>query len=160
MSTFSLLPIDADASEDRARAVVRDWAAEFVPAEWRQAAASGGPTEVRRVRSRAEYEAWYPTFANAGLVVPMWPRDYGGLGVKSRVARAVDAELAPLNLGRLNVLGLNLAGTDDPGVGNGGAEGALPAADRAQRGDLVPALQRAGRGVGPRVARDARHARR
>ena len=110
MSTFSLLPIDADASEDRARAVVRDWAAEFVPAEWRQAAASGGPTEVRRVRSRAEYEAWYPTFANAGLVVPMWPRDYGGLGVKSRVARAVDAELAPLNLGRLNVLGLNLAG--------------------------------------------------
>ena len=105
-----MLPIDADASEDRARAVVRDWAAEFVPAEWRRAAASGGPTEVRRVRSRAEYEAWYPTFANAGLVAPMWPRDYGGLGVKSRVARAVDAELAPLNLGRLNVLGLNLAG--------------------------------------------------
>ena len=40
----------------------------------------------------------------------MWPRDYGGLGVKARVARAVDTELAPLNLGRLNVLGLNLAG--------------------------------------------------
>jgi alkylation response protein AidB-like acyl-CoA dehydrogenase len=110
LSTFALLPIDADASEDQARDVVRDWAEAHVPAEWRRAAASGGPTEVRRVRSRDEYAAWYPTFANAGLVVPMWPRDYGGLGVKSRVARAVDTELAPLNLGRLNVLGLNLAG--------------------------------------------------
>jgi alkylation response protein AidB-like acyl-CoA dehydrogenase len=107
---FALLPIDADASEDRARAVVRDWAEEHVPAEWRKAAAEGGPAAVRRVRSRADYEAWYPTFADAGLVVPTWPREYGGLGVKTRVARAVDAELAPLNLGRLNVLGLNLAG--------------------------------------------------
>ncbi len=110
MTGFSLLPLDADASEDRARAVVREWAVEHVPAEWRRAATDGGPTAVRRVRTRDEYEAWYPTFANAGLVVPMWPRDYGGLGVKARVARAVDAELAPLNLGRLNVLGLNLAG--------------------------------------------------
>jgi alkylation response protein AidB-like acyl-CoA dehydrogenase len=107
---FALLPIDADVSEDRARAVVRDWAEEHVPAEWRRAAADGGPAAVRRVRSRADYEAWYPTFADAGLVVPTWPREYGGLGVKTRVARAVDAELAPLNLGRLNVLGLNLAG--------------------------------------------------
>jgi alkylation response protein AidB-like acyl-CoA dehydrogenase len=107
---FALLPIDADVSEDRARAVVRDWAEEHVPAEWRKAAAEGGPAAVRRVRSRADYEAWYPTLADAGLVVPTWPREYGGLGVKTRVARAVDAELAPLNLGRLNVLGLNLAG--------------------------------------------------
>jgi alkylation response protein AidB-like acyl-CoA dehydrogenase len=110
VTAFALLPIDAEASEDRARAVVRAWADEHVPARWRRAAATGGPTEVRRVRSRDEYEAWYPTFANAGLVAPTWPRDYGGLGVKSRVARAVDSELAPLNLGRLNVLGLNLAG--------------------------------------------------
>jgi alkylation response protein AidB-like acyl-CoA dehydrogenase len=107
---FALLPIDADASEDRARAVVRDWAEEHVPAEWRKAAAEGGPAAVRRVRTRTDYEAWYPTLADAGLVVPTWPREYGGLGVKTRVARAVDAELAPLNLGRLNVLGLNLAG--------------------------------------------------
>ncbi|HZP30522.1 MAG TPA: acyl-CoA dehydrogenase family protein [Acidimicrobiia bacterium] len=110
MPGFALLPIDADASEEQARAVVRDWANEHVPAEWRRAAAEGGPAAVRKVRSRADYEAWYPTFADAGLVVPTWPREYGGLGVKSRVARAVDNELAPLNLGRLNVLGLNLAG--------------------------------------------------
>jgi alkylation response protein AidB-like acyl-CoA dehydrogenase len=110
VTEFALLPIDAEASEDSARAVVREWAAEHVPTEWRKAAAEGGPAAVRRVRSRADYEAWYPTFADAGLVVPTWPREYGGLGVKTRVARAVDAELAPLNLGRLNVLGLNLAG--------------------------------------------------
>ena len=141
MSTFALLPIDADASEDQARDVVRDWAEEHVPAEWRRAAADGGPTEVRRVRSRDEYEAWYPTFANVGLVVPMWPRDYGGLGVKSRVARAVDTELAPLNLGRLNVSRSQPGRADDPGLGNRRAEGALPPADRPQRGGVVPALQ-------------------
>ena len=44
---FALLPIDADASEDRARAVVRDWADEHVPVEWRKAAAEGGPAAVR-----------------------------------------------------------------------------------------------------------------
>jgi alkylation response protein AidB-like acyl-CoA dehydrogenase len=110
MTGFALLPIDADASEETARQVVRDWVEEYVPEEWRRAAAAGGPAAVRRVRSRADYEAWYPTLADAGLVVPTWPREYGGLGVKNRVARAVDVELAPLNLGRLNVLGLNLAG--------------------------------------------------
>ncbi len=61
------------------------------------------------MRSRAEYEAWYPTFGRSGLVVPTWPVPYGGLDVSTAVARAVEAELAPYNLGRLNPLGLNLA---------------------------------------------------
>ena len=61
------------------------------------------------MRSRAEYEAWYPTFADAGLVAATWPVEYGGLDVSPAVARAIDAVLAPYNLGRLNPLGLNLA---------------------------------------------------
>src|SRR5438067_1909158 len=39
----------------------------------------------------------------------LWPSDYGGLDVSSAVARAIDKELRPYNLGRLNPLGLNLA---------------------------------------------------
>ena len=61
------------------------------------------------MRPRADYEAWYPTFAASGLVVPTWPVAYGGLDVAPGVARAMERELAPFNLGRLNPLGLNLA---------------------------------------------------
>ncbi len=61
------------------------------------------------MRTRADYEAWYPTFGASGLVVPTWPVAYGGLDLGTAAAKAVDAELRPLNLGRLNPLGLNLA---------------------------------------------------
>ena len=40
-------------------------------------------------------------------MVPTWPVEYGGLGVAPEVARAIDAELRPYHLGRLNPLGLN-----------------------------------------------------
>jgi alkylation response protein AidB-like acyl-CoA dehydrogenase len=43
------------------------------------------------------------------LAVATWPVAYGGLDLAPTVARAVEAELSPLNLGRLNPLGLNLA---------------------------------------------------
>jgi len=107
---FDLLPITADTAEAEAVAIVRAWIESAVPAAWREAAARGGAAEIRKVRSRADYEAWYPTFARSGLVAPMWPREYGGLGVPSRLARVIEGELAPYNLGRLNILGLNLAG--------------------------------------------------
>ena len=79
------------------------------PRAWREAADGGGAAAIREVRSRAEYEAWYPTFADAGLVAATWPVEYGGLDVSPAVARAIDAVLRPYNLGRLNPLGLNLA---------------------------------------------------
>jgi alkylation response protein AidB-like acyl-CoA dehydrogenase len=63
---------------------------------------------IRAVRSRAEYEEWYPVFGRSGMVVPTWPVEYGGLGLDREAARRIDAELAPFNLGRLNPLGLNL----------------------------------------------------
>ncbi len=46
-------------------------------------------------------------FAASGLVVPTWPVEYGGLDLPRETARAVEAELQPFNLGRLNPLGLN-----------------------------------------------------
>jgi alkylation response protein AidB-like acyl-CoA dehydrogenase len=103
------LPIDRATPVADAVAVVAAWVHEHVPTAWRDAAARGGATAIREVRSRADYEAWYPTFAATGLVVPTWPVEYGGLDVSPAVARAVDAELRPYNLGRLNPLGLNLA---------------------------------------------------
>ena len=103
--------IDIDRSTSVADAVdrTRAWVRGHVPLEWREAASRGGAAAIREVRSRDDYERWYPVFAAAGLVVPTWPVEYGGLDVGPELARAIDAELRPFNLGRLNPLGLNLA---------------------------------------------------
>jgi alkylation response protein AidB-like acyl-CoA dehydrogenase len=87
----------------------RRWVADHVPEAWRQAADEGGASAIRKVRPRADYEAWYPVFAASGLVAPTWPVEYGGAGLTPAEARTVEIELAPYNLGRLNPLGLSLA---------------------------------------------------
>ena len=118
--TDPTLPIDANTSLADAVAAVHAWVQEQVPPAWREAGERGGAAAIRTVRTREEYAAWYPVFGGSGLVVPTWPREYGGLDVSLDVARAIDGELAPYNLGRLNPLGLNLCapalfahGTDD-----------------------------------------------
>ena len=96
-------------SAEELRAAVACWVEQSVPPAWRAAAADGGRQALRRVRSRADYEAWYPIFADSGLAVATWPRGYGGLDLLPEQARLVEEVLAPLNLGRLNPLGLNSA---------------------------------------------------
>lgn len=103
------LPIGPGTGEEEAVDVVRRWIGEHVPAAWREAAARGGAAAIREVRSRGDYERWYPVYAASGLVVSNWPVAYGGLDVTPEVALRIEAELRPLNLGRLNPLGLNLA---------------------------------------------------
>jgi len=103
------IDIDCNTAPGEAAARTRAWVGEHVPDAWREAATRGGTIAIREVRSRSAYEEWYPTFAAAGLVVPTWPVTYGGLDVGPGVARAMEAELRPYNLGRLNPLGLNLA---------------------------------------------------
>ena len=85
-----------------------EWVQVNVPLAWRDAA-SGGRAAIREVRPRADYEAWYPTFANSGLAVATWPVEYLGLDLTPEQARIAEALLTPFNLGRLNPLGLNSA---------------------------------------------------
>jgi alkylation response protein AidB-like acyl-CoA dehydrogenase len=100
------LPItDATTAAD-AVAIVERWVKTEVPESWRAAAAEG-PAALRSVRSPAQYRQWYPNFAEAGLVVPTWLPEHGGLGITNDVARAIEPALAPLRLTRLNPLGLN-----------------------------------------------------
>jgi alkylation response protein AidB-like acyl-CoA dehydrogenase len=103
------LPLDRSSSDDEIRAVVARWIDEHVPRAWQDAAASGGRGAIRRVRTRAAYEDWYPQFARAGLAVATWPVAYGGLDLATAQAQVVEALLVPYNLGRLNPLGLNSA---------------------------------------------------
>lgn len=100
------LALDRTATDVHLRSVVTAWIEQHVPETWRRAAAEGHDA-LRRVRDRAEYEAWYPVFADSGLAVATWPVAYGGLDLTNAQARAVESVLAPLNLGRLNPLGLN-----------------------------------------------------
>ncbi len=101
------MKIDRSTPVDVAVGEVRAWVETDIPPAWVEAGRRGGAAAVREVRPRAEYEAWYPVFADSGLVVPTWPVEYGGLDVSREVARAIDTELSPFNLGRLNPLGLN-----------------------------------------------------
>jgi alkylation response protein AidB-like acyl-CoA dehydrogenase len=103
------IDIDRTTPEHELRARVREWVIAHVPNTWREAGERGGAAAIREVRSRAQYEAWYPTFGRSGLVAATWPVEYGGLGVSAAAARQIDDELRPYNLGRLNPLGLNLA---------------------------------------------------
>ncbi len=110
MSVFDLLPIDRDTAVDEAEKIVDEWVAQTVPAVWQEAARTGGRAALHKVRTPADYDAWYPQYARSGLVAPTWPRQFGGLGVGNRVSRAIEARLAPYNLVRRNQLGLTLAG--------------------------------------------------
>jgi alkylation response protein AidB-like acyl-CoA dehydrogenase len=107
-STGRRLDVSAQTSRDELVAAVRGWVTDNVPQAWRDAA-PGGPRAIRAVRPRADYEAWYPVFGASGLVAPTWPVAYGGLELPPALARAVDTELRPYNLGRLNPLGLHNA---------------------------------------------------
>jgi alkylation response protein AidB-like acyl-CoA dehydrogenase len=107
--TTARLPIDRTTGDAEVVEIVGAWIDEHVPAAWREAAGRGGAAAIRQVRPRADYEAWYPVFADAGLVVPTWPVAYGGLDVAPATARLIEHQLRPYNLGRLNPLGLNLA---------------------------------------------------
>ena len=100
------LAVGPDTASDDLVAAVREWVVASVPAPWRRAGDRGGAAAVREVRTRADYEAWYPVFGASGLVAPTWPVVYGGLDLSVASARVVEAELRPYNLGRLNPLGL------------------------------------------------------
>jgi alkylation response protein AidB-like acyl-CoA dehydrogenase len=108
MTAIAHLDVGPQTSPVEAVTVVRAWIDQYVPRAWIDAGRAGGAAAVRNVRTRAEYEKWYPTFAASGLVVPTWPLAYGGLDLSPRTARVVEKELQPFNLGRLNPLGLNL----------------------------------------------------
>jgi alkylation response protein AidB-like acyl-CoA dehydrogenase len=101
--------LDPSSTSDDIRAVVSAWVDAHVPGAWRDAATRGGRSAIREVRSRGDYEAWYPTFAASGLAVATWPVAYGGLDLTVAQARVAESVLAPYNLGRLNPLGLNNA---------------------------------------------------
>ncbi|MCU1365559.1 MAG: acyl-CoA dehydrogenase protein [Ilumatobacteraceae bacterium] len=103
-----LLDVDRSSTDADLTDAVTAWVDQHVPESWREASARGRAA-IREVRPLADYEAWYPTFAESGLAVATWPRQYLGLDLRPSQARVLDSVLSPFNLGRLNPLGLNNA---------------------------------------------------
>jgi len=108
VSVTHRLTITRDSSDSDVLAAVKEWVEDNVPKAWREAA-PGGRAAIRKVRPIADYEAWYPTFADSGLAVATWPVEYLGLDLSREQAQLAESVLAPYNLGRLNPLGLNSA---------------------------------------------------
>jgi alkylation response protein AidB-like acyl-CoA dehydrogenase len=108
VSVGTALGVGRETADVELVAAVREWIEAHVPRAWIDAGRAGGAAAIRTVRTRAEYEAWYPEFARSGLVAPTWPVPYGGLDLTPAAARLVEQELRPFNLGRLNPLGINL----------------------------------------------------
>ena len=106
----ALVDLTPDDTTEAVRDRIAAWIDRHVPADWVKAARSGDLRTLREVRSREEYEAWYPTLAGSGLVAPAWPRPFGGLGLPARLVRIVHEMLASARLARLNFIGVNLAG--------------------------------------------------
>lgn len=102
------VPLNRESTDAEIVDLVTDWVEANVPVAWRDAA-PGGRSAIRAVRPKADYEAWYPTFADSGLAVATWPVEHLGLDLTAEQARTAESVLAPFNLGRLNPLGLNSA---------------------------------------------------
>ena len=100
------ISVTRDTALNDIRDAVACWVEQHVPRLWRDAALRGR-SALRAARPRADYDAWYRVFADSGLAVATWPVAYGGLDLAPEQARVAEAVLEPLNLGRLNPLGLN-----------------------------------------------------
>ena len=106
---MSKIAITATTHESDVAGIVRAWIEAHVPAAWRDAAKRGGTAEIRqRSQPQRLSRPGIPCSARRASSYQTGREEYGGLGVANRVARQIEAELRPYNLGRLNPLGLNL----------------------------------------------------
>ena len=158
--------VDGSVRPDRATscgARTSEWLAEHLPAGWMEAIDAG---DTREGRARCAPTSTTPSGAPSS-VSRASPRPRGrpstAPGCRSRPVRR-----APVNE-VLNHYRRAAAGqhhrhrhgrADRHRVGERGRQAAVPPRHRHQRGDLVPALQRAGRRVRRRRARHAGRARR
>ena len=158
------LPASADAlTADELQAQTRGLARRAPPAGLD---GGGRPRRRRRVDARCAWGSttpnWCIRFGEAGYATPTWPAEYGaGLSLSPGEAKQVNDVLERLQGAAAVQHHRHRHGRPDgDGVGHRGDEAPAAAAARVQPGDLVPAVQRAGRGLRRRRARDACGARR
>ncbi len=102
---------------------------------------------------RTDRQAFLKAQFDAGLAWVHFPQGSGGLGLSPKLQRIVDTVLAkagaPAPDVNRNIIGHGMAAPDHRRPRHAGAAGPLPPAAVHRRGDLVPAVLRAGRRVRP-----------
>ncbi len=132
------------------RAEVRAWLADHVPGE--EPPILGGPELVEFQRR------WQSTLASARLVAVHWPAVFGGRGLGWVEGFIVQEEVALARAPEIvNRIAVNLVGPTLLEHGTPDQRERFLQRDRHRRRPLVPALQRARRGLRPRLpAHDGR----
>ncbi len=103
---------------------------------------------------------WRQKLAEKGWIAPAWPKEYGGAGLGIMEQFIINEEFAEAGAPAVGGMGVMMAGPDDHRPRHRGAEGGAPARHPQRRDAVVPGLQRARLRLRPRLAADARRARR
>ena len=147
---FTLTP-----EQETFRAEVRAWLSVNLPPDWASRPVVSRGTAARGLRLLRH---WQRKLHEAGFVGLTWPKEYGGRGLtfmEEMILHAGDG--APSKAPPVAQHPRPRHGRpDDHRVRHRRAEAALPAEDPHLRGDLVPGLLRAQRGLRPRLAPDPR----
>ena len=161
-----IVPHDRLASQSKGRA----WISTTLPSRRSTARRCAPGSKSTRTRRRScvaqdEQEAiaarrrWQGVLAEAGLAGVTWPVELGGQGLGPVEQVILNQEILRAGVpGILDVIGHRDARPDDHRPRHRRAEGALPRAAAARRRGLVPAVLRAGGGLGPGGRAGARDA--
>ena len=139
------------------------WLAEHLPAGWMEAVdARRRRRRARRCRGGSTTPNGASSSARRATRRPTWPAEYGaGLSLSPGDASFVNEVLNHYKVPRpYNIIGIGMGGPTVMAWGTEEMKHRLLKPARLQPGDLVPAVQRARRGLGRRRPRDACGARR
>ncbi|GAA1022777.1 acyl-CoA dehydrogenase [Acrocarpospora pleiomorpha] len=101
-------PIDGLSLEEL-RTWLTEWLRERLPQGWEEAIASSDSGELKVLREQLDEPAWWTAMAEAGLVAPSWPREYGGLGLGPEHVGVIANTLRRFKTPRArNPIGLNM----------------------------------------------------
>ena len=143
-----------DVDEDAAAAEAEQFFRQQLPADWVAAVDAGDVEALAAARRDVDPDEIWRRIAAGGYLVPTWSVEHGGPGAVQqgrRCDRSDPGSLQDAAVQRRRRRRPRGVGAD--AVGNRRAEGAVPHADRSLRGDLVPAVLRARRGLRPRHPR-------
>ena len=90
--------------------MVVSWLRSNLPAAWVAAIDSDDSEALAEARRALDLPGWWARLADAGLVAPTWPREYGGLGVSSALGALVMQQMREYKVPRFreNAVGVNL----------------------------------------------------
>ena len=87
---MTALDLSPDATEEEVAEATERWLRENLPPTWLKAVTDGDREAIAKHRADEEgLRAWFALLGDSGLATPMYPREYGGLGLTSGQAGVI-----------------------------------------------------------------------